>query len=207
MRIRSFPSDDTGCIKDDDDEEKDEDEATKIKASQRVSAGSKVNYIFLNEAEQVERYKNTRAEYLALKKELAQKEKDYYATYGKTQGPSQRRKGLSKADSMLLEAHDKLKGQKFEEHPECENVLQNLAECLASGALKGDSVELGLICNLVRKMKMGISSQEGLSLMTRANSFLKTSKREEIVSYLSGGEVPVEAPIEKPTPIYSFVPF
>ena len=106
---------------------------------------------------------------------------------------------------MILEAHDKLKGQKFEEQPQCENVLQNLAECLASGALKGDSVELGLICSLVRKVKMGISSQEGLSLMTRANSFLKNASREEIASFITSSE-PARV-VEKPKPLYSYVPF
>ena len=103
---------------------------------------------------------------------------------------------------MMLEAHDKLKEQKFRELPECENVLQNLAECLASGAMKGDAVELGLICSLVRKMKMGISSQEGLTLMTRINLFLKKGTREEIVTCISGAEVPKVIQLEKPTPLY-----
>lgn len=72
-----------------------------------------MNFIFLTEDEQVERYKNMRQEYFLLKKQLAQKEKDYYAAYAKIPPPSKRRKGLLKTDSMMLEAQDKLKEQKF----------------------------------------------------------------------------------------------
>ena len=42
-----------------------------------MAAGSKVNFIFLNEEEQVARYKNMRTEYFSLKKELKNKEKEY----------------------------------------------------------------------------------------------------------------------------------
>ena len=54
-----------------------------------------------------------RQEYFGLKRQLAQKEKDYYAAYAKIPPPSKRRKGLLKTDSMMLEAQDKLKEQKF----------------------------------------------------------------------------------------------
>ena len=81
-------------------------------------------------------------------------------------------------------------------------MLQNLAECLASGAKKGDAVELGLICSLVRKMKIGISSREGLSLMTRVNAFLRKGTREEIVTSISGEEDPKLVQVGKPTPLY-----
>ena len=68
--------------------------------------------------------------------------------------------------------------------------------------MKGDAVELGLICSLVRKMKIGISSQEGLRLMTRVNGFLRKATREEIVTSISGAEIPKVVQVEKPTPLY-----
>ena len=54
---------------------------------------------------------------------------------------------------------------------------------------------------------MGISSQEGLSLTSRANSFLKSETRDEIVASISGAEIPDASPIVRPVPVYSFVPF
>ena len=52
--------------------------------------------------------------------------------------------------------------------------------------MEGDSVELSLISNLVRKVKMGISSREGFSLMTKANTFIKQGTREEVAAMMSG---------------------
>ena len=81
-------------------------------------------------------------------------------------------------------------------------MLGSLAELLASGAMKGDSLELALLCNIVRKVKMGLSSKEALSLETKSNSFLKQSTREEMVSFVRGEEAR-SIKLQTPKPIYS----
>ena len=162
------------------------------KRNQRVSAGSKVNFIFLSEPEQVERYKNIRQEYFAVKKQLECKEKQFYQTsyaHLSSLTRAKARKNMSKPNSLLLEARDKLENEGSWELPDCESVLDNLAELLASGAIKSDSLELALLCNIVRKVKMGLSSKEALSLQTKSNSFLKQSTRGEIVSFARGEDV------------------
>ena len=67
-------------------------------------------------------------------------------------------------------------------------MLENLGECLATGAMKTDSLEFGMLCNLVRKVKMHTSQSEGLSHKSKANCFLKQSNREQLVHFMKGGE-------------------
>ena len=83
MRIKSYPSNETvqnTQLQEDEpsiENQVKEEEEEKGMAESRVAATSKVNFIFLNQEEQVARYSNLRREYLELKKGLTQREKEF----------------------------------------------------------------------------------------------------------------------------------
>lgn len=65
----------------------------------------------------------------------------------------------SHQDALLLEAHKRIRAMNNEELPECGSVVEDLAASLATGAMKTDSLEFALLCNLVRKVKMNVSQK------------------------------------------------
>ena len=150
-----------------------------------------MNFIHLREEEQVARYRNTRNEYLALKKKMDAFECTYEQRFQENldRRQAQKKKGKrSEHETLLVEAHRKTKSNNYEELSDCGRVVEDLAESLATGAMKTDSLEFALLCNLVRKVKMNISQREALTLRTKASSFLKHSSREHLIDFIKGEE-------------------
>lgn len=151
-----------------------------------MSTKSRVNFNFLNEAEQVERYKNMLREYHSLKKGISLKVDEHFSNDASIRKKRQMME-LKEGDFSLCRARAVLRKREHEIE-DCGEVLDSLASCLASRKLEGESVEFGLIHALIGKVKRRTKrAKENEPKPTRRlKKFLKRANKEDILEVVGG---------------------
>ena len=135
-------------------------------------------------------------EYFSLKKKVHEMEEEKFeqAVKGGKVGGRAHSKISNVSNELLLikKAKEKVEGGNYEME-DCGMLMENMVRLVAKKKLRGDMVELGLICELVRRCASS-SEDEGEEEESHPTpeivaTFFKNSKKEEVVEFLSGVKV------------------